>query len=129
MCPISDGSAQNLALGLPCSKSISIKSWVPSLSCSSGLVPEQTAWAGEGLEISRGTTAVAAVAAVVGSGQRLCGSAGCRKAGSRKWRYAKPNHPVLCHSDSRSSSAHFCGMTLEIHPKPDSSSFQAILRS
>ena len=74
---------------------------------------------GEGLgDLSRGTTAVAAVAAVgFDPAATVCGSAGCRKAGSRKWRQRKPNHPVLCHSDSRSSSAHFRGMTPRNSPK------------
>ena len=38
--------------GSPCSKSISMQPWASSLSCSSVLVPEPTAWAGRDWEIS-----------------------------------------------------------------------------
>lgn len=114
MCPISDGSAQNLAPWVSLQQEHKHQPWVPSLSCSSRFgAGAKRHGQGRGWEISLGAPQQwPRLQRWVLIRQRLCvGAPAAGKAGSRKWRQRKPNHPVLCHSDSRSSSAHFCGMT------------------
>ena len=50
--PISDESAQNLVPWVSLQQEHKHQPWASSLSCSSALVPEWTAWAGRGWEIS-----------------------------------------------------------------------------
>ena len=115
--PISDGSAQNLVPWVSLQQEHKHQPWASSLSCSSALVPEWTAWAGRGWEISleapqQWLWLQRRHQVRFRSGSDCVGTpAAGNLAPAWKWRQGKLNHPVLWHSDRSSSSAHFCGMT------------------